>query len=398
MDKNSKIYIAGHGGLVGSAILSALQNRGYINLVVRTHEELDLTDQLSVRHFFGQERPEVVFLAAAKVGGIFANQEYRGQFIYENLMIQSNVIHQSFLHGVDKLLFLGSTCIYPKMATQPMREECLLSGELEPTNAYYAVAKIAGMKMCEAYNLQYGTNYLAVMPTNIYGPGDNFDLTTSHVLPALLRKIHLGKCLEQNNWVAIRKDLDKRPLLGINGNDSQDLIIAALSRVGVRWKSGSEETCDDICSESNESNKRLDDSNMSAHSFENKSVVVELWGTGTPMREFLWSEDLADACIYLMENCDCEKIVDLFCRNKKDDKSPSMCNLHINIGTGKEISIKDLSCLICKVVGFNGEICFDASKADGTPRKLTDLFRIHALGWHHRVDLEEGIEMLYKYL
>nr|WP_321356162.1 GDP-L-fucose synthase [uncultured Draconibacterium sp.] len=357
MNKEAKIYIAGHKGLVGSAIWKNFQNKGYTNLIGRTLEELDLMNQQAVADFFEQEKPEYVVLAAAKVGGIIANNTYRGQFIYENLQIQNNVIHQSYVHGVKKLLFLGSTCIYPKQAPQPMPENCLLTDTLEYTNEPYAIAKIAGLKMCESYNLQYGTNFISVMPTNLYGPNDNFNLETSHVLPAMVRKIHLSKCVEDNNWDAIREDLNRRPVEGINGTATNEKILNILNKYGIQ-------------------------------SF-NNSVLLNLWGTGKPMREFLWSEDMADACVFLMEN-----------RNFQDVKAEcdgEIVNTHINIGTGKEISIRQLSEVIQNEIGFQGTISFDTSKPDGTMRKLTDPSKLHRLGWQHNIELEEGIKLMYEH-
>ena len=313
MTQESKIYIAGHKGLVGSAIVKNLQQKGYTNLVYRTHKELDLLDSIAVAEFFKQEKPEYVILAAAKVGGIVANNTYRADFIYENLQIQNNVIHQSYLHDVKKLLFLGSTCIYPKNAPQPMNEEYLLTSELEYTNEPYAIAKIAGIKMCESYNLQYGTNFISVMPTNLYGINDNFDLETSHVLPALLRKMHEAKL--------------------------------------------------------------------------NNTPKVEIWGSGKPRREFLYSEDMADACVFLLENRDFKDTYD------KDEKE--IRNTHINIGTGVDISIKELALTIKKIVGYEGELYFNDTKPDGTMVKLTDPSKLRALGWKHKVELEEGIRMVY---
>ncbi|MEI7424259.1 MAG: GDP-L-fucose synthase [Prolixibacteraceae bacterium] len=365
MEKNDKIYVAGHTGLVGSALWKNLLSKGYTNLCGRTINEMDLMDTRAVDQFFAKEKPDYVILAAAKVGGIMANSTYRGQFIYENLMIQNNVIHAAYLNKVKKLLFLGSTCIYPRDAPQPMAEDCLLTSPLEYTNEPYAIAKIAGVKMCESYNLQYGTNFISVMPTNLYGPNDNFDLEKSHVLPGLLRKIHLGKCLAKGNWVAIREDLRKRPIgeYGKMGTEKmgkwedENAIINILSKYGV--------------------SKDLD-----------KLVTVEIWGSGTPMREFLWSEEMADACVYLMEQVD---FVDLI------GPSTEVRNTHINIGTGKEISIKDLALLIKEKIGFSGELVFNTSKPDGTMRKLTDPSKIHALGWHHKIEIAEGIEKLYRW-
>lgn len=328
MIKTSKIYIAGHRGLVGSAIVKNLESKGYTNLVNRTHEQLDLLNQNAVAEFFKAEKPEYVILAAAKVGGIVANNTYRADFIYENLQIQNNVIHQSYLHGVEKLLFLGSTCIYPKNAPQPMPENCLLTDTLEYTNEPYAIAKIAGIKMCESYNLQYGTNYISVMPTNLYGPNDNFDLETSHVLPALLRKMHEAKM--------------------------------------------------------------------------NNTPQVEIWGSGKPRREFLYSEDMADACVFLLENREFSDVITSEAKQSTNEtctpsslKTQEIRNTHINIGTGVDISIKELAQTIQKIVGYKGELTFDDSKPDGTMVKLTDPSKLHALGWKHKVELEDGIKSMY---
>ncbi|WP_391120352.1 GDP-L-fucose synthase [Psychrobacillus sp. L3] len=306
MDKNSKVYIAGHRGLVGSAIVRNLKSKGYEQLILRTSKELDLRNQNAVQQFFEKERPDYVFLAAAKVGGILANATYPAQFLYENLMIQSNVIEAAKQNKVKKLIFLGSTCIYPKLAPQPLKEEYLLTGELEPTNEAYAIAKIAGIKMCNAYNKQYGTEFISVMPTNLYGPYDNFDLETSHVLPALMRKIHKAKVNQDESFV--------------------------------------------------------------------------VWGSGSPLREFLHVDDMADACVYLMENCNAEQIDEF-----------------VNIGTGKELSIFELAQTLCKVIGFEGKLEFDATKPDGTPRKLTDVTKLHQLGWHHKIELQRGVQDTYKW-
>ena len=351
MEKAAKIYVAGHRGLVGSALCKVLHEKGYTNLVYRTHAELDLTNQKAVQAFFEQEKPEYVFLAAAKVGGIVANNTYRGAFIYENMMIQNNVIHQSYVHGVKKLLFLGSTCIYPKECSQPMKEEYLLTAPLEYTNEPYAIAKIAGIKMCESYNLQYGTNFISVMPTNLYGPNDNFDLETSHVLPALLRKMILGNFLHQNDFDAIRKDFQKRPIEGVNEKATKESIIEILNKHGVR------KTAD--------------------------SVEVEIWGSGTPMREFLYSEDMADACVHIMERVDF--------KDTYDNSQKEVRNTHINIGTGQEISIKELAETIKDIVGFEGKLYFNSSKPDGTMRKLTEVRKLEMLGGQKKSDLEEGI-------
>lgn len=367
MEKTSKIYVAGHLGLVGSAITKILKDKGYTNIVGRSSKELDLTNTQAVNEFFASEQPEYVILAAAKVGGIMANSIYRGQFIYENLMIQNNVIHAAYLNKVKKLLFLGSTCIYPREAPQPMPEDSLLTSPLEYTNEPYAIAKIAGIKMCESYNLQYNTNYIAVMPTNLYGPNDNFDLEKSHVLPALLRKIYLGKCLEENNWQSIRSDLDKNPIEGNDGQVAEDVLLKIFEKYGLRVN-------------------RQNPGN---------SCSVEIWGTGTPLREFLWSEEMAGACIYLMENIDFKDLVGEHQGSSVNNKE--VRNTHINIGTGKEISIKDLAFLIKETIGFKGDLVFNASKPDGTLRKLTDVSKLHALGWHHKIEIEEGIERLYNW-
>lgn len=352
MDKNAKIYVAGHRGLVGSAIWNNLKAKGYTNLVGRTHRELDLLDGAAVKAFFDAEQPEYVILAAAKVGGIMANNVYRADFIADNLQIQQHVIGESFRHGVKKLLFLGSTCIYPRDAAQPMKEEALLTGPLEYTNEPYAIAKIAGLKMCESYNLQYGTNYIAVMPTNLYGPNDNFDLEKSHVLPAMIRKIHLGHCLLQGDWTALRKDLDRLPVEGVSGQSDQRDILDKLAKYGIH------------------------------------DSFVELWGTGKPLREFLWSEEMADASVFIMEKVD---FADLKGTN------PEVRNCHINIGTGKEISIGDAAQLIAQRVGYKGEIRFNADKPDGTMRKLTDVSKLNALGWRHQIEIQEGIDKMYSW-
>ncbi|MDR0891249.1 MAG: GDP-L-fucose synthase [Mediterranea sp.] len=351
MEKNAKIYVAGHRGLVGSAIWKNLQEKGYANLIGCTHKELDLLDGQSVRQFFDQEQPEYVFLAAAFVGGIMANSIYRADFIYKNLQIQQNVIGESFRHGVKKLLFLGSTCIYPREAPQPMKEDTLLTSPLEYTNEPYAIAKIAGLKMCESFNLQYGTNYIAVMPTNLYGPNDNFDLERSHVLPAMIRKIHLAHCLKEGNWEAVRQDLNRRPVECVHGDSPEETIRNILRKYGI------------------------------------SQSEVTLWGTGTPLREFLWSEEMADASVFVMEHVDFKDTY------KEGDKEVRNC--HINIGTGKEVSIRQLAELIVGTIGYQGRLTFDSTKPDGTMRKLTDPSKLHALGWHHQVEIEEGIQRMY---
>jgi GDP-L-fucose synthase len=314
MDKQAKIFVAGHNGMVGSAIVRKLKAEGYTNLLRRSSAELDLRNQADVADFFASERPDYVFLAAARVGGIIANSTRKGEFIYDNLMIQTNVIHNAYTSGVTRLLFLGSTCIYPKLAPQPIKEEYLLSGALEPTNDAYAIAKIAGIAQCRYYNDQYGTRYLSAMPNNLYGPNDNFDLTSSHVLPALIRKFHEAK---------------------VTGAGS-----------------------------------------------------VTVWGSGSPLREFMHVDDLADACLFLM--------------NQPEDSYSSLLNFHaapalINVGSGEEISIADLARMIKGIVGFDGEIVFDASKPDGTPRKLADSSRLHALGWQHRIGLDEGVRDAFRW-
>ena len=367
LDKNSKIYVAGHHGLVGSAIWNNLKSRGFENLVGRSHKELDLMDPVAVRRFFDEEQPDAVVLAAAHVGGIMANLHYRADFIYQNLQIQQNVIGESWRHGVKKLLFLGSTCIYPREAPQPMPEDCLLTSPLEYTNEPYAIAKIAGLKMCESFNIQYGTNYIAVMPTNLYGPNDNFHLENSHVLPAMIRKIHLAKCLNEGDWEAVRKDIDLRPVtlregdqvVRIDGQSSEADILRVLLHYGI------------------------------------EPNAVTLWGTGRPMREFLWSEEMADASVHVLLNVDFKDTYDPSVKNA--DGITEIRNCHINVGTGKEISIREVAELIQKEIGFRGEIRWDASKPDGTLKKLTDVKKLHNLGWHHKIEIDEGIHRLYEW-
>ena len=353
MEKDAKIYVAGHRGLVGSAIWKNLQSKGYTNLVGRTHAELDLLDGAAVKAFFDAERPEYVVLAAAFVGGIMANSVYRADFIYRNLQIQQNVIGESFRHGVKKLLFLGSTCIYPREAPQPIPESALLTSPLEYTNEPYAIAKIAGLKMCESFNLQYGTNYIAVMPTNLYGPNDNFDLVSSHVLPAMIRKMHLARLLNEGDWDGLRRDLDRRPVGNVDGSATEQVIIDTLAGYGI------------------------------------SPDALSLWGSGRPIREFLWSEDMADASVFVMENVDF-----------KDTYNPAdrdIRNCHINIGSGREVTIAQLAELVRRAVGYAGKILWDSSKPDGTMRKLTDVSRLHSLGWHHRMEIEDGVPALYKW-
>ena len=392
LDKSSKIYVAGHHGLVGSAIWNNLQQKGYTNLVGRSHKELDLTDQVAVKKFFDEEQPDAVVLAAAFVGGIMANMLYRADFIMMNMKIQCNVISEAYAHGVKKLLFLGSTCIYPKNAPQPIKEDCLLTSPLEYTNEEYAIAKIAGLKMCESYNLQYGTNYIAVMPTNLYGPNDNFHLENSHVMPAMMRKVYLAKLIHDGAWDKIRRDLTIRPVGAnikengeqvryvIDGNSDEALIRKILAWYGI------------------EDNK------------------VTLWGTGKPLREFLWSEDMADASVHVLLNVDFKDIIGIekyssvhygvaadgvVDRNHSTGRGgyiPSLGeirNCHINVGTGKELTIRELSELVVKAVGFEGSVEFDASKPDGTMRKLIDVSKLHSLGWTHKVEIDEGVQKLF---
>ncbi|WP_336093983.1 GDP-L-fucose synthase family protein [Leeuwenhoekiella sp. CH_XMU1409-2] len=369
MENNSKIYVAGHRGLVGSAIVKNLEAKGYTNLIFRTSSELDLRDAQAVASFFESEQPDYVFLAAAKVGGIVANNTYRADFIYENLMIQNNVIHQAYVHGVQKLLFLGSTCIYPKNCPQPMKEDYLLTDTLEYTNEPYAIAKIAGIKMCESYNLQYGTNFISVMPTNLYGPNDNFDLEKSHVLPALIRKMHLGKALEQNDWKTLRADLNKLPIEGVDGNATEEVILDILKKYGVTF---------------------------SSPIGEGRVGAVEIWGSGKPMREFLWSQDMADACVFIMENRDFADVTPSAVEELNPNKR-EVRNTHINIGTGEDVSIYDLAHLVKETVGFKGELYFNADKPDGTMKKLTDVSKLKALGWKFDVTLENGVEKIYSW-
>ena len=394
LDKSSKIYVAGHRGLVGSAIWNNLKSRGYNNLVGRTHQELDLTDQYSVKKFFDEEKPDAVVLAAAFVGGIMANNLYRADFIMMNMKIQCNVISEAYAHGVKKLLFLGSTCIYPKNAPQPMKEDCLLTGELEYTNEEYAIAKIAGLKMCESYNLQYGTNYIAVMPTNLYGPNDNFHLENSHVMPAMMRKVYLAKLLHNNNWEKIRKDLRLRPV-GANIKENDDIKRYIID------ENSDEDTIKKV---------------LAFYGIEDNKVT--LWGTGTPLREFLWSEDMADASVHILLNVNfsdiigIEKYSSVHFGNKADgvvDRNHStgrggaipslgeIRNCHINVGTGKELSIKELATIVVNTVGFDGEVLFDSNKPDGTMRKLIDVSKLHSLGWYHKVEIDEGVKMLFEW-
>ena len=355
MELEDKIFVAGHRGLVGSAIVCQLERKGFSNIITRTHKELDLTNQSAVQDFFKTEEPAYVILAAAKVGGIHANNTYSADFIYENIMIEANVIDAAFRSNVKRLLFLGSTCIYPKAVEQPMREDALLTGVLESTNEPYAVAKIAGIKLCESYNRQYGTDFRSVMPTNLYGENDNYHLDNSHVLPAIMRKIHLAKCLDDQNWIEIKKDLVKYPISGISSMSSKEQIIKTLGQYGIHY-----------------------DNN-------NSKSKVNLWGTGKAMREFLYVDDMASASIFVLE---------LDKKIYQANTNPMLS--HINIGTGIDITIRELAESVKNILGFEGEIGFDSSKPDGTPRKLIDVTRLSNIGWKSSVDLEEGLKKTYK--
>ena len=371
---SSKIYIAGHNGLVGSALLEKFKNNGYSNLLLRNHKQLDLLIQNEVFDFLKIEKPDYIIIAAAKVGGIVANNKYRAQFIYENLTIMTNLIHGAYLAGIDNILFLGSSCIYPKDSPQPIKESYLLTDTLEYINEPYAISKIAGIKMCESYNTQYGTNYISVMPTNLYGPNDNFDLEKSHVLPALIRKIYLGKCIDEKQWDSIRRDLNQRPIEGVSGEERKQDILKVLDKYGVK-------TSESISS-------------------------VEIWGSGKPQREFLYSEDLADACLYILENINFNDIksLDEVIKTKVVEDSPVKSplkfesqNNHINIGTGTDISIKDLAEMIKKIIGFKGKFIYNFSKPDGTLKKVMNIDRLEKLGWKYKIELKEGISKLYNW-
>ncbi len=358
--RSARIYIAGHLGLVGGGIWRAFQRHGYTNLLGRSIDELDLMNQAAVEEFFAKEKPEYVVLVAAKVGGIHANSTYRGQFIYENLMIELNVIHAAHKHGVKKLLFLGSSCIYPKLAPQPIKEEALLTGPLETTNEPYAIAKIAGIRLCDAYNRQYGTNFISAMPTNMYGPGDNYHPENSHVLPAMIRKMHLAKSLETSNFDELMR-VYTHEVSGVGCQVSEEQLLKWLGTSGIT---------------------------QSAIGNRQSAITLALWGSGTPLREFLYSDDLAEACVFLVENA-----------NYKDmaftDDSGTVQS-HINVGSGKEATIREIAETVKEVVGFKGEIAWDASKPDGTPRKLMDSTRVRALGWVPRIGLSEGIALAYQ--
>ena len=402
LEKHCKIYVAGHHGLVGSAIWNNLKSRGYENLVGRSHKELDLTDQYAVKKFFDEEKPDAVVLAAAFVGGIMANSLYRADFMMMNMKIQCNVISEAYAHGVQKLLFLGSTCIYPKNAPQPMKEDCLLTSELEYTNEEYAIAKIAGLKMCESYNLQYGTNYIAVMPTNLYGPNDNFHLENSHVMPAMMRKVYLAKLIADGNWDMIRKDLSIRPVGANMKKNSPKGEGKENGEAVVRMVIDGESSKEDILKV------------LAFYGIENNKVT--LWGTGKPLREFFWSEDMADASVHVLLNVDFKDIIGIekyssvhygvkadgvVDRNHSTGRGgaiPSLGeirNCHINVGTGKELTIRELSELVVKAVGFEGVVEFDSNKPDGTMRKLISVDKLHSLGWTHKVEIEDGVQKLF---
>jgi GDP-L-fucose synthase len=355
---HAHIYVAGHRGMVGSAIVSRLQSEGYDNIVTRTHQELDLIDQQAARNFFQNKKIDYVVLAAAKVGGIHANNTYPADFIYQNLMITSNVMYQAFKSGVKRLLFLGSSCIYPKHATQPMKEEDLLTGKLEPTNEPYAVAKIAGVKLCESFNRQHGTRYYAVMPNNLYGPNDNYDLENSHVLPAMIRKFHLAKLAVRGDWAGINKDQSR---FGDIPDDFMACLVAICKSFGH--------------------NHKLPDMGLKAQ------PAVNLWGSGSPRREFVHVDDMADACIFLMNRED-EVFDSLFAENRLP---------LINIGCGTDITIRDLAGLIAEIVGYQGDIVWDGSRPDGTPRKLLDISKLEQLGWKSSISLAEGIKRTYEW-
>lgn len=359
--KDEKIYVAGHNGLVGSALLRKLKEKGYNNIVTRTRNELNLLDSAKVEEFFKTEKPAYLFLAAAKVGGIIANNRYRADFIYENIQIQNNVIVNSWKYGVKKLIFLGSSCIYPKNAPQPLKEDYLLTSELEYTNEPYAIAKIAGIKMCEAFNLQYGTNFICVMPTNLFGQNDNFDLEKSHVLPAVIRKLHLGKCLMDRDFNKVRKDFNTNPVEGIDGSADEFVIREKLARYGI--KTGED------------------------------GVSITFWGTGSPKREFLLSDELADACIFIFENLNFTDLIDDPEMLKAEVKN--IRNTHINIGRGEDIAIKDLVHLVSRIVKYKGKIEWDHTRPDGTDQKLMDISKLARLGWKAGISLEDGIKSVY---
>ncbi len=376
MEKSGKIYVAGHTGMVGSAIVRKLKEEGFTNIIGKTIEELDLTNQKAVNDFFAIEKPDYVILAAAKVGGILANNTYRAQFIYENLMIQNNIIHNCWLHKVKKLLFLGSSCIYPKNCPQPIKEEYLLTGELEQTNEPYALAKIAGIKLCESYFRQYQCDFISVMPTNLYGPNDNYNLETSHVLPAIIRKIHLAHCLETGDWGSLRKDLAKRPIEGVDGTTSDVGILSLLAKYGIV-------TADNVTP------------GIPAEPSHVKPVKVLLWGTGKVFREFLHVDDMASGCLLVMDKLSLLSSAPGSRLPAPDSTSSSPQNYYLNLGTGIDQTIEELSEVVKKIIGFQGEIHFDKIHADGTYKKLLDCSRIQALGFQPKYTLEQGIRMVY---
>lgn len=378
MEKNSKIFVAGGAGLVGSAIIRNLKSKGYTNIISSYNKrrnpdseiqniEINLIDSVSCERFFAEKKPDYVFLAAAKVGGIHANSVYRGQFLFENLQIQNNIIHFAYKYGTKKLLFLGSSCIYPKTCPQPMKEEYLLTNILEYTNEPYAIAKIAGLKLCESYNLQYGTNFISAMPTNLYGDNDNFHLENSHVLPAMIRKIYLASCLEKGSEgiEKIRGDFRKNQIESVNPECNDNELIIALERFGI---------------------------------FDTKPVSLKLWGSGTPRREFLHSDDLADACVFIMQNIDFADIIksDFDIDDIKLPPQKEIRNTHINIGTGHDVSIKELAETISDIIGFKGILDWDDTKPDGTFQKLLDVSKLNKLGWHDKIDFREGIKKIYE--
>lgn len=358
MKKTDKIFIAGHRGLVGSSITKKLIDRGFTNLVTRTHDELDLSDQSLVNSFFYDEKPSYVILAAGKVGGIYANNNYPADFIYQNLMIQSNVVNAAYQNNTKRLLFLGSSCIYPKSVNQPMKEDAILTDTLEPTNEPYALAKIAGIKLCESFNRQHNTDYRSVMPTNLYGKNDNFHLEDSHVIPSVMRKLHIAKCIENNDWIGLKKDITKRLIKNISPETSNEKIIYALEKYG-------------ISSNYNKLNQKFD-------------VTVNIWGTGNAMREFLHVSDMAEASLFILE------------LDKETYKSNTKSMIsHINIGTGKDITIKEMVQIMTEVIGYKGKIAFDASKPDGAKRKLIDVSRLKSIGWSYKVELKDGLNQTY---
>lgn len=404
MTPDSRILVTGASGLVGSAIVNHLLQKGYKNLSGTYHRRkadfdpavplypIDFRDQQAVAALFDKVRPEYVFLAAARVGGIMANNTYRADFIHDNLLNHINIIHQSYLAGVKKMLYLGSTCIYPRDCPQPIKEEYLLTSPLEYTNEPYAISKIAGLKMCESFNLQYGTNYICAMPTNLYGPGDNFDLEKAHVLPAMMRKMHLGKCLATGDWVGLRADLNARPVNGTDGSASENRILQTLEKHGIRrqrsvvggQKSEVGGRKSEVGGRRSEGGDRRSENGQEATS----ECTLEIWGTGKPLREFLWSLDMAEACVFLMERVDFADLA----KGMKEVR-----NTHINIGSGQEISIRDLALTVKDVVGFTGELIFNTEKPDGTLRKLTDVSKLHGLGWRHKTSLNDGLRRIYEW-